>query len=800
MLGRGVVHVYRRDTSGPSPVWVHHASISNPSAQLGDPSGFGASLEMGFGLLAIGAPHDDEAGVIAGAVYEYDLTSGAPVQTKAIAGHVEGEEFGAAVAWFGAGYLIGAPKNDSWGSDSGLVYHYGNSPFGAFEYQVSYGPGSNSPGLEYGSALAYDDELSSFANGRFYAMGGKDGRVHVYRRTSDGAPVPNVDVDLLGSFQADSQTGDLYGAALAMREGKLLIGAPGSERAYSYGFDVEADAYLPHAMHTAPIAGTGMGAAVAVAPGELLFGTPTTTYTASESGAVQRAPFDPTSCPSFCDAPLLAAVPTQLGDGVGSAVGLTGNNLLLGLSGSDHDGADSGQVVALHAIQDCWAVWDSLSYPGLDAGDEFGAAIDVHGDYAIAGAPADQVAGTQTGSAHVWRRHDIGWVRQDALDAFGLGQGARFGQSVGIAHPFAFVGFEGAGLEGGVRVFEEVAPQSWVQRDDLYDGGFVAGDRFGAAIAADGPRLAIGVPGASADKGLVRVYTLEAGAWTEREVEADTLGSAGDQFGAAVALDGERLAIGIPGKNEVRIYEEQPVPFLGIQFGLEQVLSAPLFLPGMRFGSTVQLDGDRLLVSAPGGVGISQGLVYTYVRVLGEWELESKTALLSGHVGDDFGIAADLSGERVLAGSPIVYGEGAAVVVDATAEPADFEADRHFLSLTEGGDQFLSLNAGAGQGGKPYWILGSLSGSEPGTPLFGQTLPLVADAYFQLMLSTPQAGPVLGPIAILAGAEGKGIARFRIPTGLPGSLAGLRVHHAYMVLGGGGIDQVSSAVHCDLVP
>jgi hypothetical protein len=102
------------------------------------------------------------------------------------------------------------------------------------------------------------------------------------------------------------------------------------------------------------------------------------------------------------------------------------------------------------------------------------------------------------------------------------------------------------------------------------------------------------------------------------------------------------------------------------------------------------------------------------------------------------------------------------------------------LSLASGGVQQLQIAAGPGMANRPYWLMGTLSGIQPGQGMDPFKLPLNADAYFAFTVENPNAAPLLGSQGTLDGS-GNASASFVLPAGLPSTLAGLTLHHAYAV-------------------
>jgi hypothetical protein len=129
--------------------------------------------------------------------------------------------------------------------------------------------------------------------------------------------------------------------------------------------------------------------------------------------------------------------------------------------------------------------------------------------------------------------------------------------------------------------------------------------------------------------------------------------------------------------------------------------------------------------------------------------------------------------------------------LNGIADPAQgLFGDKTALSLSAGGTLAFALQAGVGEAGKLYLMLGSASGTLPGLPIDGLVLPLNFDAYFLYTLTTPNAPPLAGSAGFLNGL-GKGAAAFTIPAGTSPSLAGAVIHHAFAAVKLIGIPQVT---------
>jgi len=121
------------------------------------------------------------------------------------------------------------------------------------------------------------------------------------------------------------------------------------------------------------------------------------------------------------------------------------------------------------------------------------------------------------------------------------------------------------------------------------------------------------------------------------------------------------------------------------------------------------------------------------------------------------------------------------VLTDLVTEPS-LEVFPDDISISVGGAQTLWANAGVEHAGLVYAFLGSATGTSPGLPFAGQSIPVVLDWYTSLLLVHPNPGFFPQQFGVLDG-QGKVEAAITLPAGhLDPSKAGTTFHHAYLVL------------------
>ena len=121
------------------------------------------------------------------------------------------------------------------------------------------------------------------------------------------------------------------------------------------------------------------------------------------------------------------------------------------------------------------------------------------------------------------------------------------------------------------------------------------------------------------------------------------------------------------------------------------------------------------------------------------------------------------------------------------------------VSAELGGVHSLRIHLGAAHAGELYLILGSVTGTVPGTPLAGTLLPLNVDAWFLFTLTNPDGSVTENTLGLLD-ANGRADAQLNLPPfplGLPTT-----AWHAAVVIDPvtKAVTAVTNAVTVDLVP
>jgi len=289
------------------------------------------------------------------------------------------------------------------------------------------------------------------------------------------------------------------------------------------------------------------------------------------------------------------------------------------------------------------------------------------------------VAALGEGAVYVFQNGGGGWVqltrlsgRPDSPGQLGTpGVPGRFGRAVALASTPGIIRL----AVGEVAAHGEVKGTVWVYTFTVasgwtFYGGTVRrtgdtapGNRLGQALAlsADGATLAVGDPADQGSAGAVHLFAVITGQ-SPKPLQMLTApgGAAGDQFGAAVALSGDLLAVGAPtadrvGRNAGAVFTFRRTggdwsPITGPQ--------AADPLPGDQLGAAIALDGDLLVAGAPAPGALDPvtherrlGAVHVFRFDAGTWSAVAPLQPGNAEPGDLTGFAVAVSGGRVAVGA-----------------------------------------------------------------------------------------------------------------------------------------------------
>lgn len=272
----------------------------------------------------------------------------------------------------------------------------------------------------------------------------------------------------------------------------------------------------------------------------------------------------------------------------------------------------------------------------------FGTAIALADDTLVVGAPyADDPAAKDAGAVFVYRRSASGsWAFEAKLVASTPQVFAQLGSSVAVSGDTIVAGARfapsAAEASGAAYVFRRTngtwTEEALVKASNVQNGAF-----FGTAVAISGDTMVIGANGESCDSkginqpqnntsafhaGAVYVFTRNGTTWTQDAYLKASNTRAQYQFGEALALDGDTLAVGskeeaskanvVNGDQTDATVTQSGAVYIFTRSGGTWTQQAYVKPTNNRlysfFGASVALSKDSLAVGAPGDYGRLAGI------------------------------------------------------------------------------------------------------------------------------------------------------------------------------------------------
>jgi hypothetical protein len=257
---------------------------------------------------------------------------------------------------------------------------------------------------------------------------------------------------------------------------------------------------------------------------------------------------------------------------------------------TDNTAVDSGAVYIF--ARNTTGVWSQQAYIKASNGqsiDAFGVSVALSGDTLVVGAHLEDSMATgvngdqadnslqDSGAAYVFTRDAAGvWTQQAYLKASNTGAGDQFGQAIALSDDTLAVAAMGersksTGIDGNqssnswaetgaVYVFTRDGTDAWSQQAYIKASNTGSGDTFGTSVALSDGTLVVGaaredsaargVDGFEADNkalnsGAAYVFTRDASStWSQQAYIKASNADIQDQFGHALALDGDLLIVG----------------------------------------------------------------------------------------------------------------------------------------------------------------------------------------------------------------------------------------------------------------
>jgi hypothetical protein len=359
-----------------------------------------------------------------------------------------------------------------------------------------------------------------------------------------------------------------------------------------------------------------------------------------------------------------------------------------------------------------------------DPSDAFGITMAVDGDTLAVGAPAESSSSVGvnagqdddeadgSGAVYVFVRKEGAWSQQAYIKASNTDASDRFGLAVALSGDTLAVGapseesnatgingnqMDNSGLSAGaVYVFRRI-DEIWTQQAYIKASNTdptSANDQFGSSIALSGETLAVGAPtedssatGVNGNQdnsdalssGAAYVFTRNGSAWSQQAYLKASNTETSDDFGKAVALFGDTLAVAAPdeasaatdvgGDQTNNDASSSGAVYVftrtGTSWSQQAYVKASNTDSSDRFGESLSLHEHTLAVGAPGEKSSARGIngdeslndafragaVYVFTRDGSTWSQQAYIKASNADPDDDFGFSVSVAGDGLAVGA-----------------------------------------------------------------------------------------------------------------------------------------------------
>jgi len=606
----GAAYVFVRTMSG----WVQQQKLLASDAQAADH--FGCSVSLDGDTIIVGAYGQDAGGKSdAGAAYIFVRANGVWTEQKKVAGNNADDYFGYSVALWGTTALVGAYGDDTKGTMAGAAYVLNKDQGGANNWGASNKliPDDGASQDNFGLNVALDLNTAVIGARGDDDKGSLSGSAYVYARSGG---VWSLQQKLTAS---DGAALDYFGSSVSIDGDSIAVGA-----------------------FLANLTNADAGAA----------------YVFTRSGT------------TWTEQQKLVSPDPDTQDYFGVSVAISGDRLFVGAWADDPVVGmstlnDGGSAYSYTRTAGMWSLQKKINASDATGGDGFGTAVALDGTTAIIGAPSDDDVGTNAGSAYLLDKDQGGvdnWGEVTKVRALDGLVNEFLGYSVAVSGNTVIAGAYGAndfGTESGVAyVFLRSGP-GWTEQAKLVPADGTPSDRAGFTVAISGDTAIVGAylkdGMLGIDEGAAYVFVRTGMTWTQQAKLVAPDAAVSDQFGVAVALDGDTAVIGAFGDDDKGSASGSAYVFLrtGTTWALEAKLNAADGVANDNFGRSVAIAGNTVIVGSPNDddTATNSGSAYVFTRMGTTWTQEAKLVAADPNASAALGFSVAIHGDTAIAGA-----------------------------------------------------------------------------------------------------------------------------------------------------
>ena len=401
--------------------------------------------------------------------------------------------------------------------------------------------------------------------------------------------------------------------------------------------------------------------------------------------------WDATGGTSWAYASKITASDGNRYDYFGRAVAASEDTLVVGTPYDDGNDSNEGSAYVFTRVASSSGSWEQTKKLTPRDGDaaqwghyyaNFGTSVAVSGDTIVVGKPRGDYGGMYSDSiqAYVYRRDDSSsdWEFSTLLEASdGSYTNDYFGQSVAVSGGVICVGApynDDRGSNSGSAYVFELTGTNWTETAKLVPSDLNRDDQFGYSVAVFGEIIVVGAPYGDDDRGQnagsAYVFGKIGTTWTQLTKLEPSERNSYDNFGRAVAIWGDTIAVGAPYDDEpsasnganlydtgsVYIFDKSSSSASTYNWTLTDKIVATKAGNYLNFGVSVAVSENFVIVGGNGEDSMYYGnnleeYVYVYMRTNAGWVEHQNLTAIDGQNYDQFGTSVAVSESTLVVGA-----------------------------------------------------------------------------------------------------------------------------------------------------
>lgn len=641
----GYVHMYIRDGNS----WSFETIIRPDENDMYD---FGAAVALDGNTLVVGATEAQATG----SAYVYVRTNGTWQQeTELDIDRAQGTYYLAtmSVAIDDGIIVVGFPYHEYGGGDSwyGRAFVFSRSDDGSWRRTGALQPdlGPNPP-----SALSANFGMSVAVHNSTIAVGASRDYLDLGSRLGIAYVFVWSDETQTWSKQAKLKAPEGIGSSVsvAIEDDTLAIGYPRvTETGIIYIFNRANEVWTLDTELTVDSANSddNIGYSVSLKGGVLVTGSYESNARAGAAYVFSQSEND------WEFVTRLTAFDRELVHDFGKRVAIDGSLIAVSAPLDDDIATDSGSVYVFEEFTSPATatneipIWDQgmkLTPDDFSAGDSYGTSVAVSGDTMAVYAPRSGNA--DESSVYIFVHDGTSWEQEARLVKNGHIQLDAFGNLIALDQDTLVIGSQSSADDdtpATVDVYFRING-SWSLQAELSVEGIVSSDLFGKAVAIYNDTIVIGAPNENnenvQDSGSVYVFVRNGSSWEQQARLVAYDPEPLDNFGFAVAIEGERLVVGAPNGGKAYVFTRSGGTW-SFPFKLNPIIDGQ---KGTIFGATVSIRSERIVVSSPGNEG-----AYIFGGLDGIWSHQD-VVFTAGDTIAAPGMPVSINDDVVVVGTP----------------------------------------------------------------------------------------------------------------------------------------------------